>query len=377
MERTGLDKKISLFILNLKIIKGHPRRTIMSIYILTATFSMWVSNTATTAMMLPIVLGSLKSMGIHDKERESKILIGMGYSATIGGLGTPIGSPPNILALGLLATLANINFSFFSWFVIAFPITIAMLAFLYFNFIHRMNLKDVAEMQKIAIMKSEPLSRNEKIVVTLFFIVVVLWFSPGFVEMFLGKDHIIATEFKRRLPAGVVSIFFASLLFTLPLRGEKILGLENALEIDWGSLLLFGSGLSLGAILFSTGLANTIANGVLTNLSGENFKYTLLIVVVSTIYITEFLSNTASANILIPIIIASCQQAGLDPLAPVLAVAMACNLAFMLPVSTPPNAIVFGSRLVKMKDMIRAGFIMNIVSALILSGVYLLLLKIT
>jgi sodium-dependent dicarboxylate transporter 2/3/5 len=314
-------------------------------------------------------------MGITDKARESKILIGMGYSATVGGLGTPIGSPPNILALGLLATLANIQFSFFSWFIIAFPITIAMLTFLYFNFVHGMDLNDVVETQKIAIMKSEPLTKNEKIVVTLFFTVVILWFSPGFVEIFLGKDHMITTEFKSRLPAGVVSIFFASLLFTLPLRGEKILGLDNALEIDWASLLLFGSGLSLGAILFSTGLANTIADGVLTNISGENFKYTMIIVVISTIYITEVISNTASANILIPIIIASCQEGGINPLAPVLVVAMACNLAFMLPVSTPPNAIVFGSRLVKMRDMIRAGFVMNLVSALILSGVYLLLLN--
>ncbi|RLA66952.1 MAG: hypothetical protein DRQ88_04775 [Epsilonproteobacteria bacterium] len=375
MERIGLDKKISLFILNLKIIHGHPRRTIMAIYLLTATFSMWVSNTATTAMMLPIVLGSLKNMGISDKARESKILIGMGYAATIGGLGTPIGSPPNMLALGFLATLANINFVFLSWFLIAFPITVVMLIFLYFNFIHSMDLKDVAKIQKNSIIKSGPLSKNEKIVISLFFTVVVLWFLPGFVEMFLGSDHIISTEFKRRLPAGVVSIFFSSLLFTLPLKGEKILGPENALKIDWASLLLFGSGLSLGAILFSTGLANTIADGVLKNISGDYFKYTLIVVVISTIYITEVISNTASANILIPIIIVSCQEAGINPLAPVLAVAMACNLAFMLPVSTPPNAIVFGSRLVKMKDMIRAGFIMNIFSALILSGVYLLLLK--
>jgi sodium-dependent dicarboxylate transporter 2/3/5 len=101
----------------------------------------------------------------------------------------------------------------------------------------------------------------------------------------------------------------------------------------------------------------------------------MIIVVISTIYITEVISNTASANILIPIIIASCQEGGINPLAPVLVVAMACNLAFMLPVSTPPNAIVFGSRLVKMRDMIRAGFVMNLVSALILSGVYLLLLN--
>jgi sodium-dependent dicarboxylate transporter 2/3/5 len=371
MESLGLDKKLSLFILSNHLIHGSFKRTYLAMLLITAVFSMWVSNTATMAMMLPISLGLIKSFGIKKKETKGVILLGIAYAATVGGLGTPIGSPPNIISLGMLKELANIDFTFLDWTKIGLPLVAIFLVVIFFYTILRIkepisNLKDdFLEMEK---RKTGELGPNEYRVMIIFFMTVCLWFLPSVVDLIYGKTHELTILLKQRLNTGVVAMVAGCLLFILPtFSKEKLLRKEDILRIDWGSLLLFASGLSLGSILFSTGLANLAGNAVVETFGALNFKILLIVTVVATVMATELTSNTAAANILIPIMIAAALKSGFSPLYSTLAVAISCNLAFMLPVATPPNAIVYGSGEVELSQMMRSGWILNVVGMIVIS----------
>lgn len=374
MQATGLDKRLSLYILTRDFVKGSFLKMMVTLYALTAVFSMWVSNTATAAMMLPIILGIIESLNIKDKKVMTLFLLGMAYSASIGGLGTPIGSPPNIIAIGFLKELAQIEVTFLDWTMIGVPIACIFLAFVV-GYIWRQMPKESLSFDntflKNEFKKIERISNREITIAIVFLLTITLWFLPSFISLIIGSEEAISMKVKKLLPAGVVAMLIPSLLFIFPLTSDyKILKNEDLKKIDWGSLLLFGSGLSLGKTLFQTGLAQLAGDWLITILPSSNLFLILIILALFTIFSTEIASNTASANILIPIMIAMSAQLALKPLVPVLTVAFACSLAFMLPVATPPNAIVYGSEKVEMKDMIRFGFILNIVFAFILALVF-------
>lgn len=371
MESLGLDRKLSLTILSSRYINGNFKKTYLAMLILTIVFSMWVSNTATMAMMLPISLGVIKSFGIKDHETKGVILLGIAYAATIGGLGTPIGSPPNIIALGMLKELANINFSFLEWMKIGIPLVSIFLVVIYFYSTMRIR-EDIKPLDSEYLIlekkKTGELGPDEFRVMIIFFLTVVCWFLPSVSGLLLGKKHLWTVFLNTRLNPGVVGLIGGSLLFILPtFSKEKILGKEDLLKIDWGSLLLFASGLSLGSILFSSGLASLAGNAVVEIFGEFNFKLFLIIIAALTVMATELTSNTAAANILIPIMIAASLKSGFSPLYSALAVAISCNLAFMLPVATPPNAIVYGSGEVELSQMINSGWILNIVGIAVIT----------
>jgi sodium-dependent dicarboxylate transporter 2/3/5 len=372
LEVMRFDRKISIWLLTSKFFQGSFKKTMFGVFSLTAIFSMWVSNTATTAMMLPIVLGIIKSLEIEDDKIKSSILLGMAYSATIGGLGTPIGSPPNMIAIGMLKDLANIDFSFFQWFLSFIPIVVVYIFGLTW-WIDKKVSKTNFNFDEVTLVKEEKfekLNKHEFFVIFLFVMTVFFWFSPSIISFVLGSEHKLSIFLKERLDAGVVSVFFASLLFIFPLKDKiKILDLKDAKDIDWPSLVLFGSGLSLGGILFKTGLAN-IAGDILISSFGNGSSIVLLMtLVIFTIFMTEVASNTAAANILIPIVIASASSTNISVLALVLAVTASCNMAFMLPVATPPNAIIYGSGEVKIGDMIKTGMWFNIISIVVIVSI--------
>ncbi len=371
MESLGLDKKISLYILTNRFIDGSFKKTFLAILLLTVVFSMWVSNTATMAMMLPITLGVIKSFNIKKRDTKCIVLLGVAYAATVGGLGTPIGSPPNIIALGMMKELAFIDFSFLDWTTFGIPLVMVFttIVYLYSLFRIKESLSDLkGDFLKNELEKTGRLGPDEMRVMIIFALTVLLWFAPSVTGLILGKTHHISLFFKERLPVGVVAMIAGCLLFILPtFSKDKLLKSNDILKIDWGSLLLFASGLSLGSILFSTGLAELAGDSIIASLGGIDFKYLLIGIVAVTVMATELTSNTAAANILIPIMIAASAKAGFSPLYSTLAVAISCNLAFMLPVATPPNAIVYGSGEVELKDMIRAGFFLNIAGIVLLS----------
>ena len=372
LEVMRFDRKISIWILSSRFFQGSFKKTMFGVFSITALFSMWVSNTATTAMMLPIVLGIIKSLKIEDESIKSSILLGMAYSATVGGLGTPIGSPPNMIAIGMLKDLANINFSFFQWFIAFIPVVVLYIFGLTW-WIDRKVSKTSFNFDDVKIVKNEKnvkLNKDELFVLALFGLTVFSWFSPSIISFVLGSEHKLSIFLQQRLDPGVVSVFFASLLFIFPINDRiKILDLKDAREIDWPSLALFGSGLSLGGILFKTGLANIAGDILISNFGGGSSIVLLLALVTFTIFMTEVASNTAAANILIPIVIASAASTNIPVLALVLAVTASCNMAFMLPVATPPNAIIYGSGEVKIGDMIKTGFWFNIISIFVIVSI--------
>lgn len=361
-----LDQRISLKLLSLNIVRKNPNFIFLVIFSLTFFFSMWISNTATTAMMLPIVLGVLSSLQLESKKLESLVLLGVAYSANIGGITTPIGSTPNILAMAMLDDIADIQVTFFSWMKIAFPLALLFMVVLYQyikRFIPKVNVQ-MNDIIKDTIINR--LSKKDKVLILLFFLMVFCWFLPSFISIVYGIQGPQYLFFKQRLHPGTVALFFSSLLFIFPKIKSPILNINSLKKIDWSSLLLFGSGLALGKIFFDSGLAKTFGDYFIENITGAHIINTLFAVTFLSIFATEISSNTATANILLPIVISIALTIEASPFILASAVAISCSLAFMLPVATPPNIIVYGSGKVQLKDMISFGIFLNIVYALLI-----------
>lgn len=373
-EVSSLDRKISLSILNHRWVKGNLERTIFALIMITAFISMWVSNTATTAMMLPIVLGIMKGLDIKEPRAQSSLLLSVAYAASIGGIATPMGSPPNFIVLGMLQKFAGIKLSFFTWVWMTFPLMLVLLLICYFYTIRQFSKGADIDRMIPSLDEKFTWTRTDFFILGVFGLAVFLWFSPSFVTLFLGEDHPLSVMIEKRLEPGVVSIFLASLLFVFPLgKKEKILKFEDGMSIDWGSLLLFGTGLSLGQMLFKSGLAELGGNYVMGLFNFMPYVLFLGCVVAFGVFFSEVASNTAAANILLPLIIAAAQKVQINPTVPAMAVGLACSLAFMLPVGTPPNAIVYGTGLVSLKQMARYGLSLNIMSIILVTFIFYLM----
>jgi len=376
----SLDKKLAYSVLSLKSVKHSQTRILFAFGGLSLFLSMWISNTATTAMMFPIALGVLSSFPQEKKEGKGLsfkviLLLTLAYSASIGGIGTPIGSPPNLIAIGMLEKLADYKIDFFQWMIIGFIIMIPMYTALFFFMKHRLKKQGSSNktLKINAIHKSETfkkLNRPQKNVLIAFSITVFFWTFPGIVSLIMGRAHPFSLWLQQHIPESAAALIGAGLLFLLPVnlsKGRFTLTLKDAMNIDWGTLLLFGGGLSLGYHIFETGLADIIGNYFIS-VGGEHASAALItfISIVFSVLLTEVTSNTASANMIIPIIIALSHAASINPLIPVLGSAIGCSFAFMLPVATPPNAIIYGSGLIKLPQMMKVGFWLNIIGILII-----------
>jgi len=376
----ALDQKLAYSILSLKSIGHRKTRILFALGLTTVFLSLWISNTATTAMMFPIALGVL---GTFDSEKGKKgtppfsiiLLLTLAYSASIGGIGTPIGSPPNLIAIGMLEKLADYRITFFQWMIIGFLVLVPMfLVLFYFMKFKLSREKNSGELTNILPFKEKKVQqgwrRAQKNVLVAFSVTVFLWVFPGFVSLVWGRKAPLFLWFQEHLPEAAAAIIGAGLLFILPVnlkRGQFTLSLNEALKIDWGTLLLFGGGLSLGFQMDATGLAVAIGKFLLSLGPGAaSLSLITLLAVAFSVYLTELTSNTASATMIIPIIIAISKVASISPLPPVLGSAIGCSFAFMLPVATPPNAIIYGSGLVRLPQMMKFGFWMNIAGIIII-----------
>jgi sodium-dependent dicarboxylate transporter 2/3/5 len=360
----GLDRRISLYLLTRKFINGSIKRLIFTLMALTAGFTMWISNTATTAMMLPLVLGILTSLKITCKKTISLILICIAYSSSIGGIATPIGSTPNIIGIGMLQELVHLKVSFLEWMAYCFPLALLFLGIL-FVFTNFQLRKEMVEFNNDFLLdefkKLPSPSRHEFFTLAIFLMTVVLWLLPSLFKL-------AGLTLPLNLNPGAVAIFSSSLLFIFPLgKKNKILITKDIKNIDWSSLLLFGSGLALGKLLFDLGLAAMAGNILISFIQDFGIFGMFLTIFTFVIFSTELTSNTASANILLPIMISLAQQLDMNPLFLTMGVSIACSLAFMLPVATPPNAIVYGSEKVNKNHMIKMGLGLNLCFSLTLA----------
>ncbi len=374
MTVNGLDQRVALGVLGLRSIGHSPARVRLAAGATALLLSMWISNTATVAILFPIVigisdaLGSLLKSGGAEQARATQsytagLMLIIAYAASVGGLATPIGTPPNLIGLGMMENLAGRRIPFFEWMVLGLPISLAM----FFVLAVLLRLLHPAPKQRLEGLAAEierlraaipAWGRAQSYTLLAFLTAVVLWVGPGVVALLYGTQDLRYELLSERLHEGVVALLAASLLFLLPVEWKPprgALAWREAVQIDWGTILLFGGGLSLGSLMYSTGLAQRFAHGLL-GAAGEPDLWTITAAAtLVAIVVTETTSNTASASMVVPVAIAVAQEAGVPALPPALGATLGASLAFMLPVSTPPNAIVYGSGRVSLLTMLRAG----------------------
>lgn len=378
----GLNRRVAFHILSLGWVAQSPARILMGFGVITGFVSMWISNTTAAAMMFPIAVAILTEMarrqsiatGREVKFTELKFGTGLmlmaSFAASIGGMATPVGTPPNLIGMGFIERSLGLKISFLQWTLMALPLTIFLITFLVFYLNRACPAGSGALGQSVHWFREQKsqlgrLSRGERNVLLAFAVTVVLWLLPGIVAVTAGINAPFNQWLNAHLPEGVCALLGAILLFVLPVswaRGEFTLTWREARRIDWGTILLFGGGLALGDAMFSTGLAKWLGEGLAHALQANTTFGLIVFFTIVTVIISETTSNTATANMIIPVAIAVSQAAGVSPLQPALAACFAASLAFMLPVSTPPNAVVYGSGCVPLSQMIRHGLVLDLVS---------------
>jgi sodium-dependent dicarboxylate transporter 2/3/5 len=382
----GLDRRIAMAFLTMRWVSGHPVRVFGGLGAVTALVSMWVSNTTTTAMMLPIGLGILQTLGRVQGGKPlgrgwpyaSGMMLMIAYAASIGGIGTPVGSPPNLIAIGQIRALAKVEISFFGWMMLAVPMLLVMgiALFLLLRLLHSADAVETGtadDLRKYLARERAalgPWSPGQRSTLAVFALAVVLWMLPGVFSLVLAKDHAVMQVFHSKLwEPGVALVAAGILLLPVSLRPVRsTLTLREAVRIDWGTIVLFGGGLSLGGLMLKTGLAGALGQRIIDS-TGAGSLWTLTAAAIGLgIVISEATSNTAAATMIIPVVIALAEAAGVDPVPPALGACFGASYGFMLPVSTPPNAIVYGSGLVPITSMIRAGLLFDVAGFFIILG---------
>ena len=386
MSQHRLDQRFAFSILSVPWVGGGSLRVLFAFGLIGALVSMWVSNTATTAMLFPIGVGILNTMTTYQsgqashKRFSTAMMLMAAYGASVGGIGTPVGTPPNLIGIGLINKLLGVKISFFQWMIFALPMALLMygVLFLLLALLHPSEFKALKGIREYVRKEREGLgtmARGETNVLCAFLVTVFLWIFPGILSVIYGSGSAPVVWFESHIPEGVAALLGASLLFFLPIDWKQrmfTMSWQDAVKIDWGTILLFGGGLSLGSLIFSTGLADSMGKGIL-GLTGAQSILTITAVATGLGIITsELTSNTASANMIIPVVISLSGAAGVNPLLPALGACIGASYGFMLPVSTPPNAIVYGSGLVPITKMIRAGILFDILGFfLIVFGLFL------
>jgi sodium-dependent dicarboxylate transporter 2/3/5 len=379
-----LDRRLAFTALASTWVGSSGLRLVVAYASVTCFLSMWMSNTATTAMMFPLGLAVLAELGRERKgDRQFQryamaMMLVTSFAATIGGMGTPVGTPPNLIGVGLLRTTAGINVSFAGWMMMCVPIVIAAMALVVGYLLIPRSRGIVLSPQAVRTVADElhrlgRITVGERNVVLAFAVTFLLWILPGAFGVALGGDHAFTRRLMTLVPESVAAIVGALLLFLIPVSwGERrfTLSWSEASRIDWGIVLLFGGGLAMGRLSESTGLSAAMGHSVAAQFPnvgsvGLTVVFTALAVVMS-----ETASNTAAANIVVPTAIAVAKAAGISPLEPAMGATLGASLGFMMPISTPPNAIVYSSGYIPIGAMVRNGIVLDVVGYfIVIAGV--------
>lgn len=372
LERWNLHRRIALAILDKTGTDG--RRLIGGFMFVCAMLSMWMTNTSTTMMLLPIVLSVIAVVrdNVSDLSEKSQsdfqiaMLLGLAYSASIGGLATLVGTPPNALLIGYLADNYAIEISFARWMTVGIPVTLVMLPIAWLaltRYLYPVNVPaSEAVNRHLHELREEmgPMTTPEKRVAVMFVLVVLSWMLRRPLTEFLGLTGV--------SDAGIV-MTAGVLFFVLP-SGDpeqpRLMTWENALRLPWGVLILFGGGLSLAAAVSNTGLALWLGES-LAPLNAFGLAVLVVAAVALVIFLTELTSNLATTATLLPVMGAIAVQAGLPPLMLTVPITIAASCAFMLPVATPPNAIVFATGQITIPQMVRAGIALNLIGIFVVT----------
>lgn len=381
----GLDRRIAFTALSSRCVGTSPARILIVFGGVTCFLSMWISNTATTAMMFPIGLSIVAHLtrgreSEHgSREFATAMMLMCAFGASVGGIGTPIGTPPNVIGIGMLNRIAGVDISFFAWMLLGVPIVLLLFGFLvayfYFQSLRGLTLDTTGsghiqeELRRLG-----PMSIGQRNVLVAFAVTVVLWLFPGVLVILGAGQSGFARAYNQAVPESVAALTGAVLLFLLPLHWRArqfTLKWEEAVRIDWGIILLFGGGLAMGELAFSTGLAESMGRGITSWLPVQSEASLTIIFTAVAIVMSEAASNTASANMIVPIAIAVSQAAGIDPVQPALGATLGASMGFMMPISTPPNAIVYSSGHVPITAMMRHGIVLDVAGFVVIVGLLL------
>jgi sodium-dependent dicarboxylate transporter 2/3/5 len=367
----GLDRRFAFAMLALPGVGARPARVLVVYACVGCAISMWISNTATVAMLLPIglsLLAVLEAHGEGSRAYGSALLLSASFAASIGGVATPVGTAPNLIGLGFLRREAQIDVPFFTWMMLGLPIVGVLMVVALASLLRDARGDASAAAHLGALIAAErralgPWTVGQRNTVIAFGLAVFLWVLPGVLALVGGADAPAYRWVQATLPEPVVALLAAGLLFVLPIdarRAEFTLPWREAVKIDWWIVFLYGGGIALGTLAFKTGLAEALGRG-LTDLLGVRGAFGLVAtsVPLATV-LSETTSNTASANMVVPVVIAFARSAGIDPALPGLAATMAASLGFLLPVSTPCNALVYGTGRVPLSFMMRHGIVLDL-----------------
>ena len=367
IEKTGLHARIAINII--RAMGTKLNMIVLGFMLSTGFLSMWISNTATALMMLPIGLAIVKTIGQEQDQYFSNfsksIMLAIAYAASIGGVATIIGTPPNLVFAGAVKEMYQQEVTFAQWFVLAFPLAVVLLFFTWWYItriafpLHTQRIPLGKEEFALQVNRLGKISQREIKVAIIFFLMGFAWITRSF---FLGA--IIPG-----LDDTIIGIAGGLILFLIPEKGKSLKGIltwEDATKLPWGIILLFGGGMALAAAFESSNLDKWIGEsmGALTSL---HVFFLLLIVIAIVNFLTEFTSNLATVTMILPVLAPIAVASGMDPIVLMTAATLAASCGFMMPAGTPPNAIAFGTGYLRIWDMIRTGFVLNLVSIIIIA----------
>ncbi|MFJ6538440.1 SLC13 family permease [Paenarthrobacter sp. NPDC091711] len=384
----GLAQRVAFSILATKWVGNSITRLLIAIGAVTCLFSAFVSNTVTVAMLLPTCLGIIvaiaRQTGQSDPTRlkiGTALLLMLAFSASIGGALTPVGAPHQLIGRDLLEKATGVEVTFFQWTMIAVTFAVPLFISLVVLLL-KLNRPEATHVEGLAATMAEtrrncgPMSRGEKNTAVVFLLVVTGWLLPGISGMVLGPESPVYATISDVLDEGVVAILGASLLFLVPTEWKTrtyTINWQDAVKTDWGTLLFIICGAAFGAQLTATGLAERVGTGLGSTFGGANIILLTFLAVLLAIVISEIGSNLAAIGIVVPIVIPICIAAGIDPLLPGLAACFGSSFGFMMPISTPQNALVYATGAVPITKMVRSGIVFDVLAAVFITiGVLLM-----
>ena len=373
LEKVHLHKRIALTIIRLTGTSAD--RVVLGFMIATAVLSMWISNTASTVVMLPIAMSVINLLiedtdGFTERDRNFalSVMLGIAFAANAGGIATVIGTPPNSVLIGLLENEYHIEISFLKWMIVGLPFSLIMITICYLIlvkwFFPTQHLKFKASHTIIQeeLTKLGPTSGKEKMVLVIFGVTIFLWIFRTIMNSIFPSLGLSDT---------LISMFAAIALFTVPYnlhKGDFILHWQDTQKLAWGILILFGGGLSLANGMSVSGIVDLVAAAIAE--SNLSILLTASLLIVLMLFMTELMSNVALVAVLAPVVAGIAIGLGLPITYLLIPVTIASSCAFMLPMATPPNAIVFASGYIKVHEMARAGFMLNVIAVLLLIGMF-------
>ena len=369
IEKWNLHKRIAINIIS--FIGTDVRKVILGFMIATAFLSMWISNTATSVMMLPIGVAIIKQLKDNPASLENEntifgkaLMLGVAYSASIGGIATLIGTPPNLVMAGVISEIYNYEITFFKWFIFGFPISILLLFFCWYYITRVAYVFNQREFpggrSEINRLKNDlgPISYEEKIIAIIFALAGLSWITRSF---FLQSILPVIDD-------TIIAISFGLILFLIPSKAKTntLLNWKDTIQLPWGVIILFGGGMAIAKAFEISGLAIWLGE-LMTTLNALPFFILIIFLIAAVNFLTEITSNLATTAMILPVLASLAFEIGVHPFGIMIGAAVAASCAFMLPVATPPNAIVFGSGYLKIPDMVSRGIVLNIFSIILIA----------